>query len=264
MAGRQTATPGGEKARQYIASQFADAGLTAFGASFEQPFSFSSDSVAVTGVNVTGFVPGTSESDLAIVISAHYDHLGVRDGVIYNGADDNGSGTSALLAFARHFGRNTPLHDVIFLAVDAEEAGLRGANVFVRDPPVPLETIVVNVNMDMVSHSDEILFVAGTHHYPVLLPYLNTVANRSSMTLRFGHDQPNLPAGDDWTNSSDHAPFHAAGIPFVYFGVEDHPDYHQPSDDFETINPDFFLAAVETMLDAVKELDRNLEAIHTR
>jgi len=113
----------------------------------------------------------------------------------------------------------------------------------------------------MVSHSDSVLFAAGTYHYPGLRDILQQVADRSPVTLRFGHDRPDLPPGDDWTQSSDHGPFHDAGIPFVYFGVEDHPDYHQSTDDFDTINVDFFRRAAETILDAITEIDRNLEVI---
>ena len=69
------------------------------------------------------------------------------------------------------------------------------------------------------------------------------------------------PASDNWTSQSDHAAFHAAGIPFVYFGVEDHPDYHQPSDDTERLMPQFYAGAATTVLDAIRSFDRNLAAI---
>jgi hypothetical protein len=78
------------------------------------------------------------------------------------------------------------------------------------------------------------------------------------VTLRLGHDRPDAPEGDDWTNSSDHAPFHQAGIPFVYFGVEDHDDYHRPTDDFERVDPGEFTAAVRTILMAIRALDAAL------
>jgi Zn-dependent M28 family amino/carboxypeptidase len=81
------------------------------------------------------------------------------------------------------------------------------------------------------------------------------VAARSDVTVKVGHDRPDLPQGDDWTSASDHGPFHAAGIPFLYFGVEDHPGYHNPSDDAEHIKPEFYAAVVATIIDAVRELD---------
>ena len=76
--------------------------------------------------------------------------------------------------------------------------------------------------------------------------------------LRLGHDQPGVPGQDDWTSASDHGPFHAAGLPFVYFGVEDHPDYHQPTDDVEQVNPSDFHASVQTILSALRALDAAL------
>ncbi len=258
LEGRQTGTPGNEKARRYIVDAYRRADLRHFGSSFEQPFSIASDANAVNGVNVIAYVPGSRHPDSYIVVSAHYDHLGIRNGMTYNGADDNASGVAALLGIARRVAAEPLTHTVIFLAADAEELGLLGARAFVNDPPVVADRILANVNMDMVSHSDSVLYVAGTYHYPEFIEPLQAVAERSKVVLRFGHDRPDLPAGDDWTNASDHGSFHEAGIPFVYFGVEDHPDYHQPSDDPENINPTFYADAVETIWDALKQIDQAL------
>ena len=115
--------------------------------------------------------------------------------------------------------------------------------------------MMLNVNLDMISHNDSVLYVAGTYHTESLKPVLDAVGAESAITLRQGHDSPDLPRGDDWTMSSDHGPFHAAGVPFVYFGVEDHPDYHRASDTFETINQRFFLDAVETVKQAILRFD---------
>jgi len=80
------------------------------------------------------------------------------------------------------------------------------------------------------------------------------------VTLLAGHDRPDLSPGDDWTHASDHGPFHEAGIPFLYFGVEDHEDYHRPTDTFANIDADFLLRAVETVRHAVELLDAELQA----
>jgi len=87
---------------------------------------------------------------------------------------------------------------------------------------------------------------------------LESVADRAPLALRLGHDRPDAPEGDDWTTQSDHGAFHAAGIPFVYFGVEDHPDYHRPTDDFEAVNPADFVGAARTVLAALRALDAAL------
>ncbi len=149
---------------------------------------------------------------------------------------------------------------MIFLAVDAEEGGLTGARAFVSIPPVSLEHIAANVNMDMISRSDDELYVAGTYHYPFLRPYVDRIGKAAEVTLVFGHDSPDL-GDNDWTHASDHAPFHEAGIPFLYFGVEDHADYHQPTDEFDRINQDFYVKAVTAILRVVLELDQDLDPV---
>ena len=259
--GRATGTEGGAKARAYIRQAFADLGLEPFG-TYVHPFRYETrDGRTVAGGNVLGFIRGTERSDSFMVVSAHFDHLGVRGGKVYNGADDNASGTAVLLAAAAWFKAHPPAHAILFAAFDAEEAGLRGARAFMADPPVDPSTIVLDVNLDMVSRSAKgELFAAGTYQNPFLKPYLSEVARRSGVTLRFGHDRPAL-GHDDWTSASDHGAFAEAGLPFVYFGVEDHPDYHRPTDDFERIEPDFFIAAAETILDALVTFDAHLGAI---
>ena len=262
MQGRKTGTEGGAKARDYVVAAFKKCGLKPFGASYLQPFSFERGGKTYAGNNVVGYVEGKSKgAPRRLVVSAHYDHVGVVRGEIYNGADDNASGVAALLAMAEYFGRHKPAHPIVFAAFDAEELGLQGSQWFVKSPPVDLKTVVAEVNMDMVSRSDRgELYVAGAHPYPFLKPYLDRVAAAAPVRLLGGHDDPKLGRGD-WTLQSDQGAFHKAGIPFVYFGVEDHKDYHKPTDDFAGINREFFVRATETILSTVKLLDENLDAI---
>lgn len=263
MQGRRTGTPGNEKARAYIEEAFRERGVQPFEGSYPHRFSVSgSGSETLEGVNIVGHVPGTEHPDRFIVLTAHYDHLGVQGNEIFNGADDNASGTAAIIALADYFVRNSPRNSIIVAALDAEEIGLQGARAFVESPPVPLSEVLINVNLDMVSRNErDELYAAGTYHYPFLLAYVEGVAEDAPVTLRTGHDSPNLPQGDDWTLLSDHGAFHAKGIPFIYFGVEDHEDYHRPTDVYENIDPDFFVRAAETILDVVLELDRDAERI---
>ena len=262
LRGRAAGTPGNLAARRWIAARFDALGLGTVGAGRLQPFSFTRrDSSRVEAANVVGVVRGTERPDRYIVVTAHYDHVGVGRPVdgdsIYNGADDNASGTAALLAIAEDVVRRPARHSIVFVAFDAEEQGLRGARHFVGDPPVPKEAMLVNVNMDMVSHSEKgELYAAGAAKYPQLRAPLERVAGRAPVRLLLGHDTPVPSPRDDWTSQSDQGAFHEAGIPFVYFGVADHPDYHRPSDELRTITPGFYVRAVRTVLDAVRELDR--------
>lgn len=264
MEGRYPGTPGSERARRYLLPRFAEAGIEPFGEGYEQFFTFRSrrEQTDIQGVNLVGSIRGSRHPGRYIVVTAHYDHLGVRNGEIYNGADDNASGVAGLLAVAAAMKQHPPDHTFVFLAADAEEQGLRGARAFMESPPVPLDSIVLNINLDMISRSErDELYAVGTYHYPFLRPFIETVAERAPVTLLKGHDRPDQPGVQDWTHSSDHAVFHRAGIPFVYFGVEDHPDYHRPTDIFENIAPDFFIRSVKTILDAVRELDAGMDAV---
>jgi peptidase M28-like protein len=252
LGGRAAGSPGGVVARERIVSAFEEAGLQDVEL---QPFSFGSNG---QGVNVVGLVPGTDRSAGTIAITAHYDHLGVRSGEIYNGADDNASGTAALMELARQIAASPLRHSVLIAALDAEEAGLRGARALVGDPPVPLDEILLDINMDMVSRSPAgELYASGTYHYPRLREIVEPVVAGLSVTLLFGHDVPGT-GSDDWTYSSDQGPFHRAGIPFLYFGVEDHPGYHNPGDDFEDITPEFYVGAVRSIYAVIAVLDQGL------
>jgi hypothetical protein len=257
MEGRAVATPGSAKARAFLEARFRDVGLQPFGTSYLHSFAFGNRQTQ--GVNIVGQIRGSDLPDRYFAITAHYDHVGVRNGRIYNGADDNASGTSALLAIADYFVKNRPRHSLVFAALDAEETGLQGARAFVASPPVPKQAIVLDINMDMVGRNDAgELYVAGTYHYPQLLSFVRQAVAAAEVKLIPGHDRPGAAASDDWTSQSDHGAFHAAGIPFLYFGVEDHADYHRPSDDVERIQPGFYVRAVRTIITATRLLDAGL------
>jgi len=258
MEGRGAGTKGGELARAYVERRFTEAGLVPLWASFEQPFDLPSKG---RGVNVVGYVRGTKYPGRLIVVTAHYDHLGVRDGRVYNGADDNASGVAVLLQLAAHYaGAARPEHSLVFAALDAEEVGLVGARELVKKLKAEKRDVALDVNLDMVGHSERgELYASGTYHTPALRPALERVAAGAPVKLLLGHDRPEQ-GHDDWTNQSDQFAFHKAGVPFVYFGVEDHKDYHQPSDDFDTLTVNFFVGAAETILESLTALDASLGA----
>jgi Zn-dependent M28 family amino/carboxypeptidase len=270
MEGRQIGTPGGAKARAYVIERFKASGIQEFGS---QPFTFTGGRGASQaerqGVNVVGQIAGTSDPRRYIVISAHYDHIGTRNGTVFNGADDNASGTAALFALAKYFSVHKPANTLIFAAFDGEEAGLRGARAFVAKPPVDLASIVINLNMDMIGRDpNDLLYVVGTTAQPGLKPFIERIAAKAPVKLVMGHDDPAKARGnprnqqfEDWSGDSDHKAFCDAKIPCLYFGVEDFDQHHKATDDYETMTFAFYVRAVETMLQAVLEFDARAEDV---
>jgi len=272
--GRGTGTPGGLRARSWIVDQFRAIGVEPGGTDgYAQPFTVTARSVRdilpggrpfqtrLAGANVVARLPGRDPRAATIVITAHYDHLGVQDGLVYPGADDNASGVAVLLASARHFATTPPRHALIFAALDAEEPGLHGARALVGSALLSRAPVALNVNLDMVARSaSNEIFAAGTYHSPWLAPILLDVQHRAAVRIRFGHDRPEAGGSglDDWTLESDHGVFHQAGIPFVYFGVEDHPDYHRPTDTADRIDPRFFGDAADMIVEALRTFDARL------
>ena len=269
LEGRLASSAGGRKAREWITSRFESIGLRPAGQDgYEQPFSFTVRHLSRIvrpgpfrrtyrdAANVVGRLDGREPALPAIVISAHYDHLGVRDGVVYPGADDNASGVAAMLALASAMKARQTRHSLVFAAFDGEEHELRGAKAYVRSSK--RGAVAVNVNLDMLSrNARREIYVAGTFHTPRLKAAVEQLQSTTPVTIRFGHDRPDLGEGD-WTMQSDHGAFHLAGIPFLYFGVEDHEDYHQPTDTFDRIDRQFFGDVTALVIDAVSALDRSL------
>ena len=262
--GRAAGSPGGIAARAWVVERFKTIGLQPVSGAYVHPFTYTRMTMSGRqdgeGANVLGMCVGTDPKLPFFIVSSHYDHLGVRDGQIYPGADDDASGVAVTLELAAYCIKMPFRHSIVFAAFDAEERGLQGAKAFMVKPPVPQQRIGLNVNLDMVSRNDKReIFIAGTYHYPALKAPLEEVAKRAPITVLFGHDKPVTVAGgvEDWTNQSDHGPFHAAKIPFVYFGVEDHADYHKPTDTADKINRGFFVDVAETILDSLLALDRS-------
>ncbi|WP_100614004.1 M28 family peptidase [Confluentibacter citreus] len=253
--GRRTGSDGGIKTKKYIINQFHSFGLSPLSKTFEQSFSFVNQKKDYQATNVIGWIRGSEKPDSYMVISAHYDHEGIKNGSVYNGADDNASGVCALFTFAEYFKNNPPKHSVILAAFDAEELGLCGSKYYVENSIIPLHKIKLNLNMDMISRSDDNeLFVVGTRYNENLKRLILNFKTIGDIKLIAGHDGEDQK--ENWTYSSDHASFYRKNIPFLYFGVADHKDYHQPTDDFENIQPKFYMEAVNTIISVFKEIDR--------
>ena len=256
LGGRSTGTEGNQLAREFIASRFEKIEVSPLFENYFQLFSFTTkDGKEVDGFNVVGQIKGTT--DKKIIITAHYDHLGAKGDKIYNGADDNASGVAGMLAIARYYSVNKPKNTLIFIAFDAEEMGLLGAHHFVNNLSFEKDEVIVNINLDMVGRDDNNrMYASGASHYPQLVPILEKIKSNAPISLMMGNDQPS-DGHNNWTMSSDHGPFHQKGIPFIYFGVEDHKDYHKHTDTADKINPEFFRSTVQTILMTVDEIDKN-------
>lgn len=274
--GRAPGTPGGIAARTWIAEQFAAIGLEPAGtAGFLHPysvtehFSFSrwlrGKNATIPGVenaaNVLGLLPGTQPGLKPLVLTAHYDHLGMHGDTIFYGADDNASGVAAMLELARYLKAHPLQHPVLFIALDSEEKGLQGAVALFRTGLLQPEQLAFNINIDMLSRdTNQLLFAVGTYHHPWLLPLIDQLQPQSAVKLIPAHDRPWYLAGNtqDWTLSSDHGIFHQQGVPFIYFGVADHDDYHTPHDTADKVDVGFYQQVVETVLSFLQILDKQL------
>ena len=272
MQGRLVDSEGGAKARAFVIERFKASGIKPIGENYEQPFTFAGRGAGAAerhGVNVVGQIEGTKNPKRYIVVSAHYDHIGVRNGQVFNGADDNASGTAALFAVAKYFSSHKPANTLLFVAFDAEETGLRGSRAFVAKPVVDLASMVIDLNMDMIGRDPKnLLFVVGTYTQPFLIPFIERIAAKAPVKLTMGHDDPvkarehaRDQAYEDWTSDSDHKSFCDVKVPCLYFGVEDFDQHHAATDDYETMTYAFYVHAVETMVQAVQEFDAHADDI---
>lgn len=201
----------------------------------------------ITAENVVGLVPGQDQQDEYIVITAHYDHLGKRGEEIYNGADDDGSGTSALIEMARvmaeaHRDGHGPDRSILFLAVSGEEKGLLGSKYYTMNPLVPMDQTVANLNVDMIGRNDdahepnsEYVYVIGSDRLSTALHEISETTNRDccDLELDYTFNDPNDP--NRFYYRSDHYNFVENGVPAIFYFSGVHEDYHQPTDTVEKI-----------------------------
>ena len=241
MRGRDTPSPGLDSTAAYLVSRFRHYGLRpgVGDSSYIQRWPIGGRRAP----NVVAIFPGAGPlANEYVVISAHMDHVGVgrpvRGDSIYNGADDNATGTSTLIEVAEAFAslRDRPARSIIFLAVSGEEKGLLGSRWYSDHPTVPLQSIVANINVDMIGrNSTDTVVVIGKNY-----------SSLGQVVQRVAADNPwlGLAAGDDiWPDErfffrSDHFNFARKEIPALFFFAGVHEDYHQPSDEVDLINPD--------------------------
>jgi hypothetical protein len=273
--GRAIGTEGEQQAAEYLAEEFDKLGLQPMGTDgFFQEFTVSkpsnpheeavigTDGAGVTGQNVVAFLD--KKADKTIVIGAHFDHLGMGgqgslhrgDSAIHNGADDNASGTAALLALAKVFKYETLKSNILFVAFSGEENGLWGSNYFVKNPTLDLKTINYMINMDMVGRLNEekSLAIYGVGTSPSFSKVLDPI-NTDSLKL--------VPS-ESGVGPSDHTSFYLQDLPVLHFFTGQHADYHKPSDDADKINYEGLVQVVRYISRLVAQLDTEPKLAFTK
>lgn len=211
-------------------------------------FSYESASTRIESSNVLGIIEGSDPvlKNEYIILTAHYDHLGIQDGEIYNGADDDGTGTVALLEIAQAFQKakdegNGPKRSIVIMPVSAEEKGLLGSRYYTENPVFPLESTVANLNIDMIGRLDErhtegnYVYVIGADKISQELHDVNEATNKkyTKLELDYTFNKENDP--NRFYYRSDHYNFAKNGIPVIFFFSGVHEDYHQPGDEVHKI-----------------------------
>ena len=267
LEGRLTGTAGNDSAAAFIARRYSNLKLKAPVPDYIQNFvarpaarAHTGDTTGLKTQNVVAMLEGSDPSmkNRFIVVGAHFDHLGRSSqyamdpgagDAIRNGADDNASGTAAVLQLARMLSASRPKHSVIFVNFSGEEEGLLGSQYFVDNSPVPLDSIVAMLNFDMVGRlKDNKLFVYGTGTASELPALIDSANLRIVPAL-------SIQGGGDGFGSSDHSSFYAKNIPVLHFFTDSHEDYHRATDDVEKINAAGEARVVNLAFDMIKSLD---------
>lgn len=266
LEGRGTGTAGNDSAAAFAARRYGSLRLRPLAAGYLQPFEARSAVLAHSGglasvrtQNVVAFLPGTDAAlqGQVIVIGAHIDHLGTSTAgaldpeaghAIRNGADDNASGTAAVLELARLFSTRPPRRSMIFVNFSGEELGLLGSQYFVEHSPVPVDSIVAMLNFDMVGRmrGDSLIVygVATARELPAILDSAN-------VSLRL-----HVRGIGDGFGPSDHSSFFARNIPVLHFFTNVHEDYHRATDDADKINAAGEVRVIALAERVAREIDR--------
>ncbi len=198
--------------------------------------------------NIIGYIEGSEFPDEYIFISAHSDHEGIINGEIYNGADDNGSGTAAVLEIAEAFSLATkngyrPKRSIVFLHVTAEEVGLHGSRYYSNHPVFSMKNTLANLNIDMVGRVDKrhadnenYIYVIGSDRISTELDFITQKANATFTNLELDYKYNAENDNNRYYYRSDHYNFALKGVPVIFFFNGEHEDYTKPTDTADKIN----------------------------
>ncbi|MTH15467.1 M28 family peptidase [Flavobacterium sp. LC2016-01] len=257
MEGRETGSKGQKKAGLYMIEQYKKNNISfpKGAADYYQhiPASFLNakrNENLPDSENIWAYIEGSEKPDEVLVISAHYDHVGIKNGEVYNGADDDGSGTVAVMEIAKAFAKakkegHGPKRSILFLHVTGEEHGLHGSRFYSENPLFPIANTITDINIDMIGRRD--VEHANTNNYVYVIgadrlssELHNTVVAQNDkyikMNLDFKFNDPKDP--NHFYERSDHYNFAKHGIPAVFFFNGVHEDYHQKGDEPQKIEYD--------------------------
>ena len=257
MEGRETGSKGQKKAGSYLINTYKENGLAApkAASNFMQtvPKAYLKskyDHKYEDSENICAFIEGSEKPDEILVISAHYDHIGIENGKVFNGADDDGSGTVALLEIAKAFqtakkdGKG-PKRSILFLHVTGEEHGLHGSRYYTDNPLFPLSKTIADINIDMIGRRDEFhkdsnnyVYVIGSDFLSSDLYNITENANTIFTNLKLDYKFNSKTDRERYYYRSDHYNFAKNNIPSVFLFNGVHADYHKETDEVSKIEFD--------------------------
>ena len=251
--GRRAGDVGHHKATEFLKNYYINQNIaTPFGGqNYYQtvPESYFSDGIK-SSQNVIAYIKGSEFPDEVLVISGHSDHEGFTETEIFNGADDNGSGTAAIIEMAQAFKMAekdgfSPRRSIAFLHLTGEEVGLKGSKYYVEHPIFPLKNTVANLNIDMIGRIDEAhtnnpnyIYIIGADRLSTELHYISEAANAqfTQLDLDYKYNAKNDP--NRYYSRSDHYNFALEGVPVIFYFNGEHKDYHQPTDTADKLDYD--------------------------
>lgn len=242
---------------KYLESELTAIGIRPIGDSYRQPANWG----PWKGTNVVGILPG-SDPELAkrhIIVSAHYDHLGKRNGAVHPGASDNAAGTAACLETARLLVDQPLKHSVVFCFFDLEEVGLIGSRAYAAEPAMPLDQCDFFVTMDILGRRalgvvDDYLIATGWERAPEVLAHTRDAG--APWKIEIGHFGSDI-SGD----RSDFVAFREKKIPFLFFTTAENEDYHKPTDTADKIDTALLSRQIETIHAVVRSIDARPQPI---
>ncbi len=276
--GRKTGEPGQKKAVNFLKDYYVVLGVEspiAEGDYFQNvPASYLSDGFN-DSENVLAYIKGSEKPDEIIIISAHLDHIGISEnGDINNGADDDGSGTIAILEIAEAFQKaakdgNGPKRSILFLHVTGEEIGLYGSRYYTDEDPVfPLKNTVADLNIDMIGRVDvkhegkeNYLYLIGSDKLSNELHKLSEEVNKTYFKMDFDYTYNDKNDPNRFYYRSDHYNFAKNNIPVIFYFNGTHADYHRPSDTPDKINYEFLETRTRLIFHTAWELANRDERI---